>query len=168
MITFKDFLEITQYGITDTSPYMWKCYGDRAQIMDCWDGDLSGISASIILDLNDQSVYEVTIIDYKKNNAYRYIDPLYKQRHLDEAKERNVPHDQAYDDVCYVDIDDAEKFLERMKAITNGDDYDDRVIMKIDFPEDLLFELMTIAHEKDITLNQLINQILREHIDARA
>ena len=35
----------------------------------------------------------------------------------------------------------------------------------IDLPDDVLFQLMLFAHEQDITLNQLINTILREQID---
>lgn len=42
---------------------------------------------------------------------------------------------------------------------------DNRVIMKIDLEQDLLFQLMLLAHEQDITLNQLVERILREFID---
>lgn len=42
---------------------------------------------------------------------------------------------------------------------------DNRVIMKIDLEQDLLFQLMLLAHEQDITLNQLVERILREYID---
>ena len=30
---------------------------------------------------------------------------------------------------------------------------------------DVLFELMLMAHEKDITLNQLVNEILKAYIE---
>lgn len=39
-----------------------------------------------------------------------------------------------------------------------------KVEIEIEFEEDLLFELMKLAHSKDITLNQLIETILREFI----
>ena len=42
---------------------------------------------------------------------------------------------------------------------------DNRVIMKIDLEQDLLYQLMLYAHEQDITLNQLVERILREFID---
>jgi NTP pyrophosphatase (non-canonical NTP hydrolase) len=35
----------------------------------------------------------------------------------------------------------------------------------IEFEEDVLFQLMLIAHERDITLNQLVNEVLREFIE---
>jgi predicted HicB family RNase H-like nuclease len=40
-----------------------------------------------------------------------------------------------------------------------------RETIEIEVEEELLFQLMLRAHEKDITLNQLIENILREYID---
>jgi predicted HicB family RNase H-like nuclease len=40
-----------------------------------------------------------------------------------------------------------------------------RVIIRIDLDQDLLYQLMLQAHEQDITLNQLVERILREYID---
>jgi predicted HicB family RNase H-like nuclease len=37
--------------------------------------------------------------------------------------------------------------------------------LEIDMPKEELFRLMMIAHERDITLNQLIESILREEIE---
>jgi len=42
---------------------------------------------------------------------------------------------------------------------------DNRVTIEIDLDQDLLYELMLRAHEHDITLNQMIEQILREYLD---
>ena len=42
---------------------------------------------------------------------------------------------------------------------------DNRVTIEIDLDEDLLYQLMLKAHEHDITLNQMIERILREYIN---
>jgi len=42
---------------------------------------------------------------------------------------------------------------------------DNRVTIELDLDEDLLYQLMLKAHEHDITLNQMIERILREYID---
>jgi len=42
---------------------------------------------------------------------------------------------------------------------------DDRVIIGLELEQDLLFQLMLIAHEQDITLNQLVEQVLRAYLD---
>ena len=40
-----------------------------------------------------------------------------------------------------------------------------RETVEIEIEEELLFQLMLLAHEQDITLNQLVENILREFID---
>jgi predicted HicB family RNase H-like nuclease len=42
---------------------------------------------------------------------------------------------------------------------------DNRVTIGVELEQDLLYQLMLMAHEQDITLNQLIEQILREYLD---
>jgi predicted HicB family RNase H-like nuclease len=42
---------------------------------------------------------------------------------------------------------------------------DNRVTIELDLDQDLLYQLMLKAHEHDITLNQLIEKILREYLD---
>jgi predicted HicB family RNase H-like nuclease len=42
---------------------------------------------------------------------------------------------------------------------------DNRVTIEIDLDQDLLYQLMLTAHEHDITLNQMIEKILREYLD---
>ena len=42
---------------------------------------------------------------------------------------------------------------------------DNRVTIELDLDEDLLYQLMLKAHENDITLNQMIEKILREYLD---
>jgi predicted HicB family RNase H-like nuclease len=40
-----------------------------------------------------------------------------------------------------------------------------RETVVIEIEEELLFQLMLLAHEQDITLNQLVENILREFVD---
>jgi len=40
-----------------------------------------------------------------------------------------------------------------------------RETVEIEIEEELLYQLMLLAHERDITLNQLVENILREFID---
>ena len=39
--------------------------------------------------------------------------------------------------------------------------------IEIDLPQEVLFTLMMEAHKRDITLNQLINDIIKENLDGR-
>ena len=40
-----------------------------------------------------------------------------------------------------------------------------RETIQVELEQELLYQLMLLAHEQDITLNQLIENILREYID---
>lgn len=40
--------------------------------------------------------------------------------------------------------------------------------VEVNLPDDVLFELMLMAHRRDITLNQLCNEILREQLEQMA
>lgn len=42
---------------------------------------------------------------------------------------------------------------------------DNMSTITLDLPEEILFQLMLLAHERDITLNKLVESILREYID---
>jgi DNA-binding PucR family transcriptional regulator len=46
-----------------------------------------------------------------------------------------------------------------------GRDYDSRVQVPLELSEDELFRLMTMAHERDITLNQLVTDVIQRVID---
>lgn len=42
---------------------------------------------------------------------------------------------------------------------------DDKVRVSVDLTDEEWYFLMKMAHERDITLNQLINDILKEYLD---
>ena len=72
----------------------------------------------------------------------------------------------AWDDVDYVDLEVADDFIQKCLAIKAGEDYDTRVSVPLELDDDILFDLMKMAHEQDITLNQMVEQLLRRVIDA--
>jgi predicted HicB family RNase H-like nuclease len=44
----------------------------------------------------------------------------------------------------------------------------ERETIEVEIEEELLYQLMLLAHKQDITLNQLIENILREYLDQNA
>jgi hypothetical protein len=165
MITLKQWFELVDYRITDSCEYTWKCYGNHAQTIDSWNGDHNGASCSVVFDRKTQEVYEVGVFDYQNQRAYRIINPDYKSQYLSEASERGVAQSQAWDDVDYVDLETVEDWIEKASAILTGQQYDTRVQIPLDLGDEELFSLMKLAHEQDITLNQLVENIIREQID---
>jgi hypothetical protein len=161
MLTLPEFLELIDHRITGGGEFQWQCYGNQAHTID---SDGANYSFSVVFDRNDQEVYEVTVCDYANNRAYRMIDPDFKSGHDNEAAARDVPADQAWDNVRYVDLDVDDDFIQKGQAIRASEPYDTRVQIDLDLPDNVLFDLMKLAHQRDITLNHLIEQILREAI----
>lgn len=83
----------------------------------------------------------------------------------DEADRRTINKDEAWDEVDYVNLDVDDDFIQKCLAIKAGEDYDTRVSFPIDIPDHELLQYMKMAHEKDMTFNQFIEQALRHAID---
>jgi hypothetical protein len=165
MITLKQWMEVVNYRITEGSEYSWNCYGNKPYMLDSWNGKIDGHSLSIIFDTETQEVYEVQAHDYVNNRAYRMIHPEYKEAHQAKSKEMGTFANQAWDDVEYTDLEVEDDWLEKATAIANEEDYDDRVQVPVDFSDEELLKYMKLAHERDMTFNQLVEQALREAIE---
>jgi hypothetical protein len=165
MITLKEWMEIVDYRITEGSDYCWNCYGHDAHMLDSWNGEQDGHSFTVIFDTKTQVVYEVQAHDYVHQRAYRMINPDFLKKLKKEAKKRDVSKDEAWDGVDYTDIEVDDDFIQKCLAIRAGEDYDTRVSVPLELEDDQMFELMRMAHEQDITLNQLVERLLRRVID---
>jgi len=104
--------------------------------------------------------------DYVHNRAYRMINEDFQKKAKKEARKRDVNRNMAWDDVDYVDIEVDDDFMQKCLAIRAGEDYDTRVSVPIDFTDQELLTYMKIAHDRDITFNQLVEEALREAINA--
>ena len=165
MITMKEWMELVGYRITEGSDYMWQCYGSNAYALDSWNGEQDGHSFTVIFDTKDQTVYEVQAHDYVNDRAYRMINEDFQKKNKKEARRRDVDKNNAWDDVNYVDIEVDDDFIQKCLAIQAGEDYDTRVSVPMDFSDEELLTYMKLAHDLDITLNQLVERALREALD---
>lgn len=165
MLTLKEWMEIVDYRITEGSEFGWNCYGPKAYMLDSWNGDQDGCSFTIIFDTNTQEVYEVQAHDYVNNRAYRMINPLFKEAQQVKASEMGSFANMAWDDVDYIDLEADDDFMQKALAIAAGKDYDTRVSIPIDFTDEELLKYMKLAHERDMTFNQFIEEALRAAIE---
>ena len=166
MITMKEWMELVDYKITEGGEYGWQCYGPNSYSLDSWNGvhGKGGYSFSIVFSTKTQKVYEVSMCDYTNDRAYRMINPKNVEKHRKESDTKSVLANQAWDDVNYIDLDVVDDFIQKALAIRAGEDYDTRVSVPVDFTDEELLTYMKIAHERDITFNQLVEQALREAI----
>jgi len=165
MISLKEWMELVDYRITEGSDYGWQCYGHDVHMMDSWNGDQDGHSFSVIFDTKTQVVYEAQAHDYVNNRAYRLVNPEFKAAHDQEADQRDVNLNEAWDDVHYTDLDVVDDFIQKSLAIRDSEDYDTRVQIEVNFDDAELLEYMKIAHDRDITFNELVEIALQEAID---
>lgn len=166
MITLKQYLDTVDYRITEGCEYTWDCYGTDAHTLTAWNGkhDTGGWSTNIVFDTKTQIVYEVEVCDYTHQRAYRIINPDYSKKHKQEAKQKNINFDEAWDDVRYTDLETVEDWVEKAQAIIAGATYDTRVQIPLDLPDDVMFQMMKMAHERDLTLNEFAEDMLRAYI----
>lgn len=157
-----DFLELTNNRITGGSEYMWDCYGKNARFIDFENSD---IMISMVYDTKTNKAYEMTVdIEETPDGdcAYRWVDEVYQRPLAREYKARGLDiSSERYTD-CSEDV----IILTAKNAMKTADTLaDTRVEVPLELSDDEIFRLMKMAHERDITLNQLVDEILRETID---
>ena len=166
MITMKEWMELVDYKITEGGDYGWQCYGPNAYTLDSWNGvhGKGGYSFSIVFSTKTQKVYEVSMCDYTNDRAYRMIVENKKEKHRKEAEDRTVNLNEAWDSVDYVDLDVDDDFIQKALAIRAGEKYDTRVQIPVDFSDEELLQYMKLAHDRDMTFNEFVEEALRRAI----
>ena len=166
MLTLKEFMDLIDYKITEGSKYQWDCFGTNAYTLESWDGDSDGHGFSILFDTQTQVVYQVEAYDCKHNRAYRMVNADFSAAYTAECLHRGVNEKEAkLGFVDFVDLDGVDDFIQKGRAIRAGEDYDTRVEIQLDLDDDIVVQLMKMAHERDITFNQLVELKLQQALD---
>ena len=155
MIELKDWMTAVGHRITDGCQYGWACYGPHARVMDS-ESLMSRNTCTVVFDTVTQVVYELNACDEDAGRVYRLIHPNYRDAYHQEAQSRGVDE---YDIKC-IDLETVQDMLEKTTAIINNRPYDERIVVPLELPDDVLLVLFKMAHEQDITMNQLVIQIL--------
>ena len=155
-----------QHKITDGSDYLWDCYGSDTRSIDYTSKYACGY---VVFDTETQTVYEVSVSPVAtawaiEPKPYRYIDPEHRMSYDTEAADRNVDPNVAWDDVKWVDLETEEDFIEKATAMFKGEKFDTRIQVPIDLDNDTMLKLSMEAHKRDITLNQMVEEVLRNVI----
>lgn len=165
MITVQEFTEAIDFKITGGSEFEWACFGPDARYLDSED---DGYSTSVIISGPERTVCVAELHDYQNSRSYRWLNPDYADAYRAECLEREVVEDDAWEDVKFNDVE-AVDILEKIREVSQGNfEYDPRAMVPLTLPEDEIFQLMRMAHERDITLNQLVAEILTEAMKQHA
>jgi hypothetical protein len=153
--------EALDHKITGGSEYGWQCWPDARWL----DYESDYAHASVVFSTETQEVYSAEVNDkLNKHKPYRWLNPIYKEEFLTDAKERNLDPNEAWDGVKWYDLETSEDWLEKAGAIIRGEDFDTRVQVPLTLDKDELYKLMELAHEHDVTLNKMVEIILEEMI----
>lgn len=90
-ITLKDFVEAVNFKIQDSGVFGWDCYGEKNLMLDVFDKNGSG---TVVYNTVNFTVYELRYCDYKKELAYKWINPKFVKKHDDEMKKRGFESDR--------------------------------------------------------------------------
>ncbi len=168
----KDFMEAVNYRFEGVGGYTWNSYGKDCYYLDYNDVN-KNVSASLVYSTSNMEVMEFTVCDYIKNLAFRWINSDYEHRHMAEIKYRGIV-DEAWDDphTLWTPMNET-NILSIAKLIISSSSYDhtsykdvDKMVsVDIDLEEDEWYVLMLAAHNANVTLNEFVNRILRDHIE---
>lgn len=166
MTRLKEFFEAIEYKITEGSKYQWNCFGPNAHQIDSWNGSngKDGYTICCIFDTVDQTVYSIEAWDYGPERFYRWINPLYLEAFKKECVANKVDLKEASDGTNFIDVELASDLLAKAAAMVAGVSYDTRIQVPIELPDSDMLRLMKMAHERDITLNQLVEDILKKEL----
>lgn len=166
MITLKEYLEAIDFKITGGSEYQWRCYGDNARYLDSSDNEgLGTYSISAIFDSVDQTVYAIELWDYENDREYRWINPKFVSAHMKACTTHEVDCHESCDGRNFIDLDVAGDILEKIAKVVAGKPYDTRVQVPVDFSDEDLLQYMKLAHDLDITFNELVERAIKLAIE---
>lgn len=165
-MNLKQLLEAADYRVAGGDQYLWHCYGEHAHFMDISDID-GEIVAHIVYDTHTQEIYECTVT-YKSEEhvlCYRWTASAeLARKRQDEARDRGIDDTIAWDDVKYADLETEEDLLEKLAAIVDHEEFDRRIQVPLDLDKEELFALFKMAHERDMTFNDFIADLLLGYI----
>ena len=83
---------------------------------------------------------------------------------INEDHKEEPRDDEAWDNVKWIDLEVDDDWIQKALSIVAGEDYDTRVSVPIDMSDAELLKYMKLAHEQDITFNELVTKALTEAI----
>ena len=163
MNTLEQAISIGKYKISGGSEYLWGCFGPDVSYLDF---SLPGINKhyGLLFDTKTQTVYRASVGD--EHNNYCITHPEYIEAYEYECASRGVEPYTVCDEQFYTKLSVVTDFTEKASAIIEGREYDARIMLELELEDTELLALCLDAHSKDITLNQLTEQLIKAAIES--
>lgn len=166
MITLNDYLKAVNYRITEGCEFVWDCFGENAYSYEFWNrsNGAGGASVNVVFDMETQEVYELQAWHKDSETTYRWIHPDYIEAVKNECEKRSIEFKSAGEGREFTDIEMPRDILEKSTAIAEGKPFDRRIMVEINLTDEEELQLMRMAHDRDMTLNELVGVVLEEQI----
>ena len=158
-----ELLKIAKYQIVESTPYEWECFGSNARFLDL-DTPASKMNIVSIFDTETEELYSLELYDYGRGHFYRWIAEAKLDAVIAEHAERDFDFGVAFDDQTYTDVI-LEDIVEKITHIYAGREYDTRIMVPVNLPDDALNILEGIAAAQGINLDELTDSVLRDAIE---
>lgn len=160
MIYLNTFLSLIQFEITDSSKYLWKSFGPNARYLD---NETEVYSLSCVFDTKTQEIYLLSFsLNAQNSPTYHWVPPSHYQAYIQEHIDNNLDYTKHDDECPIIYCDTVQNFINTVHINT---DLPKQETVSIELDTDLILALTKIAMEKNITLDTLINNILRDFIE---
>lgn len=158
----RDISIALDHKIVSGSDYQWDCFGENARWLDF---ETEHGYTSVVFDSKNQMVYTADVTNVEGNKNYKFIDSLFYEKYVQEAKLKNVNPFNLCDNIDYIILEVDTDFIEKATAIMNGKEFDKRVSVPVNLDDFELLHLCLEAHKRDVTLNKMIEIILQDVVD---
>ena len=154
------------HRVVGGSDYGWRCW-PNARYMDY---ESEHAWASVVFSTGNGMIFEATVThkNSDKIGPYRWLNPAWKSRYDAECQERSVGSQDAWDKVQWVDLEVWDDFAQKAGAIFRGESFDTRIQVPVDLSDSEFMHIARMAHERDITFNQMVARIIEKEIEVRS
>lgn len=160
----QEYITATENKISEGCDYQWNCFGMKPFMITTY-FENANTEATAIYDRKTLDVFSVEFLDNDSNTIYRYLDHKYKDAYYAECESRGIDPKNEFDLFKIREVIVEADILNKINCSALGDEYDTRIKVPLDLPDPLLFDLMKLAHEKDVTLNELITGAIASSIE---
>lgn len=159
----KDANSVFEHAIVGGSEYGWQCWPHARWL----DYESEYAHGSVVFSTATGILYEATVTPKDDANvAYRWVNPVWRTAMELEAERRGVDPSKAWDDVQWVDCEVEDDWADKARALWRGEQPDTRISVPLEIDDEVFMQLARAAHERDITLNAMVEELLRAEIDA--
>lgn len=158
MVRLEDVMKVACYNVCEGSDFLPSCYGVGLKLFEFAAVDEDEEAVSCIFDPKTQIVHEITFI--AGDVPVKWVSPEFRVKNS-ESKTKDGSRDFAWEGVPWTDMQDLQEILGLINDYYKG--YENEQLLISVTPE-IELALFKLAHRKDMTVNQVVEDILTKEL----